>query len=792
MTDRVAWVINHYTTIPSRDGAGHRHFRLAQALRDHGWNAVLLLASTRHPSGDQHLPAGVRRKAGVEGGVSYAMLRASQYRTGIQRLRNMAQFAVALLRRSSVRGLPKPDLVIGSTVHLLAAWAALRLARRYRVPFVFEIRDIWPETLVDLGHLKARNFLARSMRRFARHLCASADLVLSPLPGVRDYLDGLGLEDKPFVWISNGVDLDEGVEPRVEVEADDDFTFMYLGSLGNANGMRGLLTAFDRACAISKTPSMRLRIVGDGTQAQPLQRFAESLPSAERISFEPRIPRGEVVARAREADALVVNVEDLPVYRFGISLNKLYDYLAAARPIVIATSAVNNPVSDAAAGITVPAGDPKLLSEAMLRLSQVDPTERMAMGRRGREHVELHYTFAALGERLANALDDTVRDASTRSVARNVRKRMTTRSVVHVSSAHPFTDNRIHYRECRTLTDAGFDVTLIAVASDLEGQPTDVTVRQLPRRRRLRRMVLSSAQAVRLALRTKAGIVHLHDPELIPFIPILRWAGRTVIYDAHEDLPVQILDKPYVSRWNRGAFAAMSRALMAIASRADLVVAATDKIAERFPRTRTVLVRNYPPLRDEESRLPDVTERRDVAIYIGALSRTRGIAEILAAVDRPEFPAGWELHLAGPVSSDVAQLIDAATQSDRVIYHGQVAPTTARDLLLTAKVGLVTLRNTEAYRDSLPTKLFEYFAAGVPAVASDFPLWRSIIEPVEGGVLVDETDPTAIAHAVAAYAGSKELWAAHSANARRAAVESLNWVPEGASLVRAYETLEGR
>lgn len=369
---------------------------------------------------------------------------------------------------------------------------------------------------------------------------------------------------------------------------------------------------------------------------------------------------------------------------------------------------------------------------------------------------------------------------------------MKNRSVAHVSSAHPYTDNRIHYRECRALSEAGFDVTLIATESALVGQPSNVNVIRLPRRRRVARMIISSLQAVRLALRSKAEIIHLHDPELIPYIPLLRLARRTVVYDAHEDLPVQVLDKPYVSRFTRGPISAATRLLLTIASRANLIVAATETIARRFPAEKTVLVRNYPPLRDEESQPPRGEDRRDIVIYIGALSATRGIAEAIAAAQHPSFPQGWQLHLAGPLSSDVAALVTEADLTDRVVFHGQLAPLEARDLLLTAKVGLVTLRNTPAYRDSLPTKLFEYFAAGVPAVASDFPLWRSIIEPVGGGVLVDETDPGEIARAVAAYANSPQLWEEHSDKARRAAVESLNWAPEGAVLVAGYERLGDR
>jgi len=407
----VVWIVNHYSTIPSKDGAGNRHFRLAQQLAANGWQPVLFLASTRHPSGEQHIDDGGWRRVGREGGVPYVMLKSPAYGNGIARLLNMVMFAAKLLVPKATRGVPAPDLIVGSTVHLLAAWSALRLARRHRVPFVFEIRDIWPETLVDLGALSASNPLSRAISRFSRHLCANADLVIAPLPGVRTYLDGLGLSHVPFEWVSNGVDLpnDDGAT-EVEPAGDDgDFTLMYLGSHGNANGLTGLLDAFEVASSeMSGSRTLRLRLVGEGSQKEGLQKYAATLRAAEKITFEPRIPREDVTERAREADALVVNVEDLPVYRFGISLNKLYDYLASGRPTVIASSAQNNPIADADAGICVPASDPLALASAMRRISEQSAEQRDSMGARGIDHVRRNYTYDALGVALSEALGEAV------------------------------------------------------------------------------------------------------------------------------------------------------------------------------------------------------------------------------------------------------------------------------------------------------------------------------------------------------------------------------------------------
>lgn len=787
----VVWIVNHYSTIPSKDGAGNRHFRLSQELSSQGWRPVLFLASTRHPSGDQHLKGASRRHVGIDGGVPYVMVKSPPYKGGIPRLLNMATFAGRLLSPRMTSGVAAPDIVVGSTVHLLAAWSALRLARRHRVPFVFEVRDIWPETLIDLGALSPTNPVAKALSRFSRYLCANADLVVSPLPGVRAYLDDLGLSHVPFEWVSNGVDLPDHAQDIETVSEDGNFTLMYLGSHGNANGLMGLLDAFDIAAAEPGAGDMRLRLVGDGTQKAAMIAYAAGLRAAQKIEFEGRIPKHDVIARAREAHALVVNIEDLPVYRFGISLNKLFDYMASERPTIIATSAVNNPVLDAGAGITVSAGDVRALACAMRTMRDYTSESRAEMGRRGAAHVRKEYTFSVLAARMGKALERVRTTASSAGKASGggVKKALRDDSVIHVSSAHPITDNRIHYRECVTLERSGYNVSLVARESVFEEDSSRVRLIRLPKRGRLQRMLFSTAQAMWIAWRSKSKIVHLHDPELIPFIPLLRLGRRVVVYDAHEDLPVQVLDKPYTNRWTRGPLVIFTRALIAVARQAHLVVAATETIASRFPEDKTVLVRNFPPLRDEEDVPPDMSQRKDIAIYIGALSGTRGTFELLRAIEDPAFPHGWSVHLAGPMADDVAEAVHDATLSGRVVYHGQLPPLAARDLLLNAKVGIVTLRNTSAYRDALPTKLFEYFAAGLPAVASDFPLWRSIIESAGGGTLVDETDPSAIAQAIAGYAESPEEWAMHSSNASRAAQDTLNWAHEGQKLVEAYRRL---
>ncbi|GAA3340791.1 glycosyltransferase family 4 protein [Curtobacterium pusillum] len=361
--------------------------------------------------------------------------------------------------------------------------------------------------------------------------------------------------------------------------------------------------------------------------------------------------------------------------------------------------------------------------------------------------------------------------------------------IVHVSSAHPWVDNRVHLREAAAAAAAGYRVRLIAVESELTAPATGVDVVLIPRRRRVRRMVLSTAQALLLALRSRARVVHLHDPELIWTIPVLRLAGRTVVYDAHEDLPDQVWGKDYLSHRQRAVFAALSHVLLRIAGTANRVVAATAWTGRRFPAARTLAIHNFPLARPEDASQRDLEARPAVVAHVGLLSKDRGIDVISAVGDEAAFPDDWRIEMVGSIDSATStDRLRTAEANGRVRHRGVVGPMEARDLLLDARIGVVPFRRTPVTDQIFPTKLFEYLAAGLAVIATDVPLWRRLLEGVECVTFVPADDPAAIAAAVRRYADDPELLRVHGAEARRAA-ERFTWAPEAARLVAMYDEL---
>ncbi len=402
------WIVNHYAGDPADTASGSRHFSLARRLAQLNWEPVIVAASVEHNTGRQRLtgraPIGTTRRDGV----TFRWLRTSTYSgNSAGRVINILQFTRALLGRRWHADLPAPDVVIGSTVHPLAALAASRIARRYGVPFIFEIRDLWPQTLIDMGKISHSGIVAMLLRRVERMLCDRAVRVVTLLPHAGSYLQERGVPPEKVIWLSNGTDVSDfaNVPPRT---TDGPNTFLYFGSLGNANGVDAIVRGFDTLMRATGETDARLVIVGSGPRRDELVRLADTLGVSERVEFRPAVPKAEIPAMVAIADTLVLNVLDLPVYRFGISLNKLFDYMASGRPIIMATGASNNPVQDSEGGICVPANDPDSLASAMRQVLDATEEQRAAWGRNAAAYAAANFDYQTLGTRLDGLLREVL------------------------------------------------------------------------------------------------------------------------------------------------------------------------------------------------------------------------------------------------------------------------------------------------------------------------------------------------------------------------------------------------
>jgi len=364
-------------------------------------------------------------------------------------------------------------------------------------------------------------------------------------------------------------------------------------------------------------------------------------------------------------------------------------------------------------------------------------------------------------------------------------------AIVHLSSAHPRYDTRIFVKQCRSLAALGHAVTLV-VADGLGDERVDgVQVIDVGRLEgRANRVLRTTRRVLQAARRLDADVYQLHDPELVPAGLHLKRLGKTVIFDSHEDVPAQLLAKPYLSPLARRLLSAGYAACERHAYRRfDGLVAATPFIRERLRHLHpnTVDVNNYPTLQEFDA-APDWDGKVAEVCYVGSISAIRGIRELVRACELLRSPA--RLSLVGSFAEPALEREVAHFPGwKRVDAHGHLGRAGVQAAMRRAVAGLVTLHPVVNYLDALPVKMFEYMAAGLPVIASRFPLWQEIVEGNGCGVCVDPGNPAAIAAAIDHFCLHPQVARRMGENGRRAVLARYNWHSEAAKLAGLYDDL---
>jgi hypothetical protein len=364
-------------------------------------------------------------------------------------------------------------------------------------------------------------------------------------------------------------------------------------------------------------------------------------------------------------------------------------------------------------------------------------------------------------------------------------------TVVHLTTVHPRDDIRIFRKECVSLARAGYDVVLVVGDGLGDAVADGVRIIDIGARPagRLARMRTQPARALAAVRALHPALVHFHDPELLPLGAQLATAGVKAVYDAHEDVPRQILTKQWLPAALRPL---VSRAFEAYenrqAARLSAVVAATPHIAARFAALtpRSVNVSNFPFLAELAPPAAPLPRERAVC-YVGGIMRTRGALQMVRAL---ALAPGVRLLLAGGIE-------DAALEAElraepgwaQVDYLGLVGRDAVRSVLARSRAGLVTLLPMPSYLDALPIKMFEYMSAELPVIASNFPLWREIVLHHGCGVCVDPADPAAIASAIRALVDDPERVASMGRAGREAVHAHYHWPQAEAHLLALYRDL---
>jgi glycosyltransferase involved in cell wall biosynthesis len=398
------WVVNHYADPP--EGLATRSFDLARRWVEKGHPTTIFVSNFSH----YHLKA-VRRIPfprlwldEVIGGVHMVWLRGPSYtKNDFRRVLNMVTFSglavlAGLFRRE------KPDAVIGVSVHPLAALAGWAMAKLRRARFFFEVTDLWPETLIEFGMLPASSRRARYMRRLENFLFRHSERIDMLWRHTDEYVESQGVSRKRIVWIPHGVELNRYDSlATYDGVAHNPFKVVFLGGFVSANSLDTIL---DAAMELKKRDrkDIKILLIGSGQDRAGIMDRARRL-ELDNVEFPTAVPKAEIWRAMALADAFIYGLRDIPLYRYGISLNKLADYLASERPIIFFGRSTYDPVAEANAGFSVPPGDPLAIADAIEKLVALTPEARKAMGLRGRDYLMAHHNIPSLAERYIGVLE---------------------------------------------------------------------------------------------------------------------------------------------------------------------------------------------------------------------------------------------------------------------------------------------------------------------------------------------------------------------------------------------------
>jgi glycosyltransferase involved in cell wall biosynthesis len=365
--------------------------------------------------------------------------------------------------------------------------------------------------------------------------------------------------------------------------------------------------------------------------------------------------------------------------------------------------------------------------------------------------------------------------------------------VAHLTSVHAPLDSRIFYKECGTLAEAGYEVVLIA-PHERDDLFNKIRTRIVPKpKNRADRMTRTAWKIFRTALDEDADVYHFHDPELIPVGLLLRLFGKRVVYDVHEDVPRQILNKSWIPYRLRRGIAKIAETCEIVGSRIfNGVVTATPVISERFPRTRTITVQNFPLLKEFAPIKPVPYARRpEVAAYVGGLDTNRGVVEMVQAMGRLPDSVSARLVLAGKFDSDhVEHEVRRLPGWQRVDFLGHRSREEVGFLLSEARIGMNILRPIpNYYNQPYSTKMFEYMACGLPIIASDFAPWREFLEKIGCVLFVNPLDVDAVAGAIQWLLENPREAEKMGERGREMILGKYNWTREGENLIQFYQRL---
>lgn len=332
------WIINHYADPPGI-GKFNRHYNFAKNLIRKGYNVKIFTASTIHTTNINMITNNESFKADNFNGVDYVFVKTTTYdNNGYKRVINMLQYASRVLKIT--KKFDNPDLVFASSPHPLTWLAGHRIAKRTGAYFITETRDLWPETFVAMGKMSRYNPIARILYRIEKKMYKNSDRILFTLPGGAEYVESIGLNPSKVDYVNNGIVLKDFNDNIIKFKVSDDdlvnhenFNVVFTGAIGKANDLGRVIRAFE---ILDKKgySDIKFLIFGDQGEREELEKYVED-KNIKNVIFKGRVNKNQVPFILNNSDLQVLSLAHLPeLFKYGLSPNKLFEYLAAGKPVI--------------------------------------------------------------------------------------------------------------------------------------------------------------------------------------------------------------------------------------------------------------------------------------------------------------------------------------------------------------------------------------------------------------------------------------------------------------------------
>lgn len=392
------WYVAKYVAPPPEQRRGARGYGIMREIAKRGFNAVIITSDTFRPWGEP--PLDVPYRVVEQDGLTFCQIHTKQYQDtmSLDRILSFLHFEWGVFRLPK-KNLPRPDVVVVSSLSLLTVLSGLALSRRYGARFVFEVCDIWPLSLVALKGFSPKHPVVKALGWIEKLGYRKADAVIGTMPNLAEHVNAVIGSGTRVYCVPMGLE-GAAAESKPEAAKDvawdlvphDRFLVSYAGSIGISNALDPL---FECAESLKSEPGIHFLIMGDGPmRSSYVERFGD-LPN---LTFLPRVPESAVQSVLERSDLLAFSAHENEIWRYGQSLNKLIDYMLSGRPIVASYTGYESMINEAGCGTFVPAGDVDALRDEIVRYSQMPASEREAMGNRGLKWLLANRTYDKLAD----------------------------------------------------------------------------------------------------------------------------------------------------------------------------------------------------------------------------------------------------------------------------------------------------------------------------------------------------------------------------------------------------------